>query len=591
MAGTVKIGGAAGFWGDSSVGAPQLVRVPGMRYIVFDYLAELTMSILAGARSKNRDLGYATDFVDVVARQVLKACRERGIRLIANAGGVNPLACARALERLAAELGVPLKVAVVDGDDVLALAPRLRERHTTDFYTGAAMPERMLSANAYFGAVPIARALALGADVVITGRVVDSAVTLGALMHEFGWQPNDYDRLAAGSLAGHLIECGCQATGGLFTDWNEVPDWANIGYPVLECEADGSFVVTKPESTGGLVSVPALSEQLLYEIGDPANYVLPDVVCDFTQVSMQGAGENRVRVSGARGKPPTTTYKVSGTYAEGFRAIGTLTITGFDAAAKAKRSGEAILERTRAIFRPLGIGDYSAVDLSVLGTASVYGPHMQPPELREAVMRLAVSHVDRKALEIFAREIAPAGTSWSPGTTGSLNAGRPNVAPQVKQFAFLLSKTEAVPRVTIGDHSEEVPVEPGSDRALDPGADEESSGALPAADAETVPLMRIAHGRSGDKGDTSNVGILARKPEYLPLIRSQVSAQSVRAFLAHLVKGNVRRYALPGIGAYNFVLEQALGGGGMASLRNDPLGKGMAQVLLAMPVRIPRELL
>jgi len=588
---SVKIGGAAGFWGDSSVGAPQLVQVPGIRYIVFDYLAELTMSILAGARVKNRDLGYATDFVDVVARQVLKDCRERGIRLIANAGGVNPLACARALERLAVELGVSVKVAVVDGDEVLPLAPKLRERGVEDFYTGRTMPERMLSANAYFGGVPIARALSLGADVVVTGRVVDSAVTLGALIHEFGWRAHEYDRLAAGSLAGHLIECGCQATGGLFTDWDQVPDWANIGYPVIECEPDGTFTVSKPANTGGLVSVATLSEQLLYEIGDPANYVLPDVVCDFTRVSMQAAGEHRVRVSGARGKPPTATYKVSGTYAEGFRAVGTLTITGFDAAAKARRSGEAILERTRRIFRSQGLADYSGADLSVLGTASVYGPHAPATDLREAVMRLAVSHTDKKALEIFVREIAPAGTSWSPGTTGSLNAGRPNVAPQIKQFAFLLPKNEAVARVTIGEKTEEVAIDAGSDRALEPGSDDSPGSVDLAADAQTVPLLRIAHGRSGDKGDTSNVGIIARKPEYLPLIRSQVTADAVRAYLAHLVKGNVKRYALPGIGAYNFVLEQALGGGGMASLRNDPLGKGMAQLVLAMPVRVPRGLL
>jgi hypothetical protein len=587
----VKIGGAAGFWGDSSVGAPQLADVPGMRYIVFDYLAELTMSILAAARAKNRDLGYATDFVDVVAREILAKCRERGIRLIANAGGVNPGACAKALERLAAELGVSVKVAVVDGDEVLALLPRLRERGVTDFYSGTPMPERLLSANAYFGALPIARALAGGADVVVTGRVVDSAVTLGALIHEFGWRADDYDRLAAGSLAGHLIECGCQATGGLFTDWKDVPDWANMGYPVLECAADSSFLVTKAERTGGIVSPPALAEQLLYEIGDPANYVLPDVVCDFTRVRMESAGKDRVRVTGARGKPPTATYKVSATYAEGFRAIGTLTITGFEAAAKARRSGEAILERTRAIFRKHGLADYSAVDLSVLGTAAVYGPHARAQDLQEAVMRLAVSHADRKALEIFAREISPAGTSWSPGTTGSLNAGRPSVAPQVKQFAFLLPKSDATPRVTIGGVPEEIKVPRGEDTRLQPGADADRGELQAPADAATVPLVRIAHGRSGDKGDSSNVGIIARKPEYQPWIASQVTAEAVREYLGHLVKGGVTRYALPGIGALNFVLERALGGGGMASLRNDPLGKGMAQLVLAMPVRIPKDLL
>ncbi|HLE66128.1 MAG TPA: acyclic terpene utilization AtuA family protein, partial [Burkholderiales bacterium] len=384
---TVRIGGASGFWGDSSLGAPQLAEVPGIDYIVFDYLAELTMSVLAGARAKNPELGYATDFVEIAARQVLKICRERGIRLIANAGGVNPAACARALEQLASDLGARARIAVVDGDDVLPLIPRLRERGIADFYTGGKMPERIVSANAYLGALPIARALALGADVVVTGRVVDSAVTLGALVHEFGWKDDEHDRLAAGSLAGHLIECGCQATGGLFTDWKDVPDWANMGYPVLECEPDGRFVITKPENTGGLVSVAAVAEQMLYEIGDPANYVLPDVVCDFSRVQMEAAGPDRVRVRGARGKPPTDTNKVSATYADGFRCVGTLTISGFEAAAKARRSGEAILERTRAIFGRLRLGDYSATDLSILGTEAAYGPHARPHDLREAVMR------------------------------------------------------------------------------------------------------------------------------------------------------------------------------------------------------------
>jgi hypothetical protein len=306
---------------------------------------------------------------------------------------------------------------------------------------------------------------------------------------------------------------------------------------------------------------------------------------------MEREGNERVRVTGARGKPPTDTYKVSATYAEGFRAIGTLTITGFEAAAKAKRSGEAILERTRAIFRKHGLADYSAVDLSVLGTAAGYGPHARAQDLQEAVMRLAVSHADKKALEIFVREISPAGTSWSPGTTGSLNAGRPNVSPQIKQFAFLLPKSSAAARVSLDGKGEEVPVPHGESTPLARAPDADSNGPKPPADAVTVPLIRIAHGRSGDKGDNSNVGIIARRPEYLPWIRSQVTADAVREYVGHLVQGNVTRYSLPGIGALNFVLERALGGGGMASLRNDPLGKGMAQLVLAMPVRVPKELL
>jgi len=250
----VRIGGASGFWGDSSVGAPQLVAQGRLDYLVFDYLAELTMSILAAARAKKPELGYATDFVDVTMRAIVRDVANKGIRVVSNAGGVNPQACAQALQALAAEQGVQLKIAVVTGDDVLALVPQLREQGARELQTGAPLPERLLTANAYLGALPIRAALDDGAQVVITGRCVDSAVTLGALMHAFDWRADDHDRLAQGSLAGHIIECGCQATGGLHTDWESVPDWPRIGYPVLECQADGSFVVTKPEGTGGLVN-------------------------------------------------------------------------------------------------------------------------------------------------------------------------------------------------------------------------------------------------------------------------------------------------------------------------------------------------
>ncbi len=265
----VRIGGASGFWGDSSVAAPQLVGSGMVDYLVFDYLAELTMAILAAARSRNPELGYATDFVEVAMKSVLADVAARGIKVVSNAGGINPQGCADALTGLARDMGIALKVAVVEGDDVSDKIPALRESDQRDMFTGAPLPERILSANAYLGALPIAQALAAGADVVITGRCVDSAVTLGPLIHEFGWSPTDYDLLAAGSLAGHVIECGAQATGGLFTDWEQIPDWANIGYPVIECHADGTFVVTKPEGTGGRVLAAAVAEQVLYEIGDP----------------------------------------------------------------------------------------------------------------------------------------------------------------------------------------------------------------------------------------------------------------------------------------------------------------------------------
>jgi hypothetical protein len=586
----VRIGGASGFWGDSSVGAPQLICSGNVDYLAFDYLAELTMSLLAAARMKNPALGYASDFVNITMRGVLREAMEKKIRIVSNAGGVNPEACAKAVAAIAEEQGLTVRIAVVTGDDVTRLIPELRAQGVREMQTGAAMPEKLVSANAYLGALPIRRALGDGAEIVITGRCVDSAVALGVLMHEFDWSASDHDRLAQGSLVGHILECGCQATGGLHTDWDKVPDWANIGYPIAECRADGSFVLTKPAGTGGLVNPATVGEQLLYEIGDPARYVLPDVVCDFTQVSMQQCGADRVAVSGARGGPPTPYYKVSATYLDGYRSTAQLTIVGFDAAGKARRTAEAILERTRKLFAEHNFGDYTDTNIETIGAESCFGPHARAQGSREVLMRLSVRHPNKQAIEIFAREIAAAGTSWSPGTTGAGGAGRPHASPSIKQFAFLLDKKGVTPTVTIGAAEVAVDVPPGEPEqpaAINTSSDDTS---MPLGDVIEVPLIKIAYGRSGDKGDTSNIGLIARSDELLPVLRQQVTARRVGEWLGHLVKGEVTRYDLPGIRAVNFVCQAALGGGGMASLRNDPLGKGMAQILLAMPVQVPRAL-
>jgi hypothetical protein len=610
MGKVVRIGGASGFWGDSSVGAPQLVAAGHVDYLVFDYLAELTMSILAAARAKDPELGYATDFVMVTMKAILRDVVDQGIRVISNAGGINPQGCARAIAALAAEQGIHVKVAVVRGDDVMALVPELREQGVTEMQSGAALPARVLTANAYLGALPVKQALDEGAQIVITGRCVDSAVTLGALMHEFRWAADDYDRLAQGSLAGHIIECGCQATGGLHTDWEAVPDWAHIGYPIVECHSDGSFVATKPAGTGGLVNTAVIGEQMLYEIGDPRRYLLPDVSCDFSGVKLEQIGEHRVRVRGARGLAPGPAYKVSSTYVDGFRCSAQLTIVGMDAARKARRTGEAILERTRELFAQQGLADYSRANIEVIGSEEGnFGPQAKTRDVREAVLRVAVMHPQKAALELFAREIAPAGTSWSPGTTGA--DGRPRPTPAIKQFAFLLDKTRVEPQVVIGEQviSVEVPTGQAPVPAPDPvrpepfdkaqdrpveGLLEASTGSAPTGrglartDWVEVPLIRVAWGRSGDKGDSSNIGIIARRPEWLPLLREQLTEQWVAQWLVHLVRGSVTRFDVPGIHAMNFLCTQALDGGGMASLRNDPLGKGMAQILLAMPVHVPR---
>ena len=590
----VRIGCASGFWGDSAAGAPQLVASGAVDYLVFDYLAETTMSILAAQRAKSADQGYATAFVDVAMASVVGELGRRGIKVVSNAGGLNPRACAAALARVAAAAGVTLRVAVVEGDDLAPQLARLREAGVVDGDSGEALPKRLLSANAYLGALPIAEALAAGADVVVTGRCVDSALVLGPLLHEFGWSGRDHDLLAAGSLAGHVVECGCQATGGLYTDWEEVPDWPGIGYPIVECAADGTFIVTKPEGTGGLVTPAVVAEQLVYEIGDPSAYVLPDVVCDLREVHLEEAGPSRVRVTGARGRPPPDSYKVSATYADGWRATAALVIVGIDAARKARRTGEAILERTRGMLRDRGLGDYRNTRLEVLGAESLYGPHARAPAPREVVLRLAVHHASREALELFAREIAPAGTSFAPGTTGLLGGGRPSVSPLVKQLSFAVPKREVPVQVTFEGESRPVaiPTEGGHrpEAGAPPRAEDERPARAAPGPTVTVPLVRIAHARSGDKGDTCNVGVIARRPELFPVLLDVLGPDVVAARLAHLVQGEVRRYLLPGIHAVNFVLERALDGGGTTSLRVDPLGKSMAQLLLDMPVEVPAGL-
>ena len=585
----VRIGGASGFWGDSMLGAPQLVNAGRIDYLVFDYLAETTMAILASARARKPEMGYATDFVGIAMKAVLPEVMRRGIKVVANAGGINPRACAEALRVMAQAQGLSPRIAVVEGDDVAPLMPNLRALGTTDMFTGEALPEKILSASAYLGAQPVARALDAGADIVITGRGVDSAATLGPLIHEFGWSVQDYDRLAGGSLAGHIIECGCQATGGLHTDWQNIPDWQNIGYPVIECHEDGSFIVTKPAGTGGAILRAAVAEQLVYEIGDPGAYLLPDVICDFRDVHIEQLDTDRVRVSGARGSPPTDSYKVSATSLEGFRCTGSMVIIGIDAAAKAQRTGEAILARTRKLLQDAGYPDYSAARVNLFGAESLYGRHARTPQSREVMVRVVVDHPSKQALEIFAREIAPSGTSWSPGTT-SPGGGRPSASPLIRPLALLLDKRALEVSFTLDGQRRLVPI------AQTAGAP--SAAATPSVQAwidpdepmVDVPLIKLAWARSGDKGNISNIGVIARQPEWLPLIWARVTPEVVTQYFSHLVKGRVERFYMPGIVAINYLLHEALEGGGPASTRIDPLGKGMGQMLLDLPVRVPQSL-
>ena len=586
---TIRIGGASGFWGDSMMAARQLVEGGDLDYLVFDYLAEITMSIMARARAKNEDLGYATDFVVPTMKSIAKDIAEKGIKVIANAGGVNPAACASALEEVLGAEGVHLNIAYVTGDDLMDQIKSLRTQGIQEMFTGEPLPPDLMSMNAYLGARPISDALGRGADIVVTGRVVDSAVTLGACMHEFAWRDDEFDQLSAGSLAGHILECGAQATGGLHTDWNDVPDWSNIGYPVAEISADGSFVVEKPPRTGGLITRGTIAEQMLYEIGDPQAYILPDVVCDFSDVRIAEIDENKVQVSGARGAPPTDSFKVSGTYADGFRVGMYLTIGGIEADGKARKTAEAVFTRLSRMLAETNLGDFTETSYEVLGTETSYGPHARITAPREVVLKLAAKHDKPDALNMMVREATSSATSMAPGTTG-MGGNRPKVSPVVRLFSCLVPKADVTP--VVHRQSNTFPVDVFDGQPLDLGAINRPSGPeiLKADLVESVPLVRLAWARSGDKGDSSNIGVIARKIEYMPYICSALTESAVKDYFAHIVTGKVTRYYLPGIDALNFLMTNALGGGGIASLRNDPQGKALAQMLLDFEVAVPAGL-
>jgi hypothetical protein len=562
--------------------------------LVFDFLAEITMSLLARARVKSPDAGYAPDFVRIMA-DLAPEIQRQGIRVVANAGGVNPAACAQALRSRLQASGIALRIAVVDGDDLSDQVEALRAEGLREMFSGESLPDKLLSANAYLGAQPIAAALTAGAQIVITGRVVDSAVTLGPLVHEFGWSWTDWDKLACGSLAGHIIECGTQCTGGLFTDWEQVPGWDNMGFPIVECDAGGQhFVVTKPAGTGGLVTPATVAEQIVYEIADPACYELPDVRADFRHVSLRQDGPDRVYVSGARGQVAPHLYKASLTYSEGWRLLGTLMIGGHQAAPKAMRVGESIVKRVQRLLNQRGWPDFTQTSLEVLGAESTYGPHARGQASREVVLKIAAKHAQREALELLAKEIAPSATSMAQGITG-FAAGRPSPSPVVRLFSCLIDPVRLTQRVSID--AQDLGFEPQHVGQANTPSQPTGTHANEVADASSagprvrVPLLRLAHGRSGDKGDNANIGVIARSPAAYAFLCDWLTPQRVHAYFAHLVLGDVHRYSLPGFDALNFVMTQALGGGGVSSLRYDPQGKAFAQMLLDLEVDVPAAVL
>ena len=588
---TLNIAGASGYWGESAMATPQLLnahKTGGVKldYIVYDYLAEVTMSILASAKAKAPDTaGYARDFIDAVLRPHARDIAQTGIKLIANAGGVNPESCGRAARAIIAEAGLNLKVAVITGDDRMGDLDQIAAGQPTEMFSGEPLPavETIASANAYLGAFPIAKALAAGADIIITGRVVDSALTLGACIHEFGWGAQDWDLLASGSLCGHILECGPQATGGNFTDWELAGDFSNIGYPIAEISVNGSFVTTKPRGTTGLVSIGTVSEQMLYEIGDPQAYHLPDVTCDFSQVTFTQIAPDRVKVSPAKGRAAPIHYKTCLTYSDGFRTGVYRTFVGHRAAAKAKAFADSGITRAETILRGSNLGPFTEVSQEIIGSGSQMGT---PIESTEVVLKLAVKHAQARGVSILLRELNGTYLSAPPGLAAFTGAGPAKPSRVVRLFSYLTPKSDISVTIDVDGNSFTHQDE------IFKSASPASVHKLPApvsGEMKDVTVEDLAWGRSGDKGNKSNIGIIARKAEYVEALWSALTPERVGQIFNHFMtdQSDIKRFYLPGSNAINFLIDRSLGGGGAASLRNDALGKGFAQILLAQKIQVP----
>ncbi len=581
----IVIANASGYWGDEGAAIARQVRGGPIDYLTMDYLAEITMIILARQKAESEQAGYARDFVAYL-RPLMREIAEKGITVIANAGGINPGACARALDAAASDAGVKLPVAIVDGDD---LQLRLGDLAAAGckfphLDTGEPIGERLAkvnSANAYIGARPIAAALAKGARIVVTGRTYDAASVLAPMVHEFGWSWEDYDKLASGLLAGHLIECGAQVTGGNYTRWEEVRSFENFGYPLVECSPDGSFVLTKHPDTGGLVSRRTASEQVLYEIGDPRFYASTDVVADFTSFAMEDEGNDRVRISGVRGRMPTDTLKVSMTYEAGMKAQAIVVVSGPESVRKARRFADIFWSRVK--------GSFEETRTEYIGYNACWGESAAPAVVpNEVALRFGCRSFDKKSMESFARELAGIALSGPPGICGA--GGRPSPQPAYGYWPALIPRRLVTQRLFFDGASEDFPCDSG------PGGPIERPEEGPAPEAASgrrvrVPLGKVAHARSGDKGDVCNIGVIALRKEFYPELVRELTAERVAQFYKSLARGKVSRYRLDNLCAMNFTMQQALGGGGTLSLQLDNQGKTASQGLLTMEIEVAEDLL
>lgn len=594
---TIRIGNAGGYWGDDPQALYRQVHGGDLDYITMDFLAEVTMSIMQKQRHRDPNLGYAKDFIGML-KGVMETALAKKTCIITNAGGVNPPACAAAIAKLAESMGLKPKIAVVYGDDILSKLKEYQSQELkfSNMETGRPFSDidgRVESANVYFGAGPVVKALEWKPDIVVTGRVTDTGITLGAMMHEFGWAPTDWNKLAAGIVAGHIIECGCQVTGGNFTDWQKVRSFKDIGYPIVEVNRDGTFVVTKHPGSGGQVSVDTVREQLFYEMGDPRGYITPDVVADFTSIKLKADGEDRVHVSGVCGFAPTPLYKVSMAYRDGFKSTGSIAISGPRAREKAQCFARIFWDKCGQ--------DFLATETEYFGWNACHRSLGGQDDGNEILLRLSARSEKEESLQRFGKLVPSLILSGPPGV--AVLGGVPKPAEVVSYWPTLMPKKDVQPLVALWrdglveeirlDNCPEGNFEGKIDGFVQIAAkaDRDIITELASNKSEVAVLETICLGRSGDKGDTANIGILARSPEAYDFLKGYLTAQKVKNLFQELCDGRVIRFEVPNMQGFNFLLENSLGGGGTLTLRTDAQGKTFAQALLRQHAAIPQSVL
>ncbi len=545
------------------------------------------MSVLQKQRARNPDLGYAVDFLELM-HDSLPLLEANGTKVITNAGGLNPLGCAEKVAEIATELKLKTRIAAVDGDDLMDRLDELLHKGISltnldtqeDF---SQVRDRVQSANAYLGSHSIARALEEGAEVVVTGRVIDAGMVVAPPLFEFGWNPGDWNRIASALVAGHILECGAQASGGNLTDWNEVPSFLEMGYPIAEMRSDSSFHVSKPEGSGGLVNRKTVTEQLVYEIGDPRAYYTPDAIVDFASVTLSAEAENRVGVSGVRGRPPTDQLKVSISYRDGFMAHGTMIVSGPQALTK----GEWIAD---CFWHRLGI-DFQEVSSEMVGYNACHRHLVPPADPPEILLRLGAKDSQKSKIETFAKQFTSLLLSTAPGV--AMVGSRPRIQEVIAYWPTLVPKREITPRVVLIRPRKVFQV-PSLSPAQAQGPRKPIPEASPPEEASdsigpttSSVLLDLCYARSGDKGNICNLGVVARSETIYQWLQGTLTAEKVKEYFGDLCEGEVERFELPNLLAFNFLLHDALGGGGTSSLRIDPQGKTMAQALLMMQLDVP----